>query len=98
MSIFDDYGDPLQFEAGGGLFGRLISLQQTQGRCQPEQGFEAPDGQVHAASRADGAAGLVSPIGPQIAAARVMQPMQTPAVGIPSLRIPISNRRYGNGR
>lgn len=98
MSIFDDYSDPLQFEAGGGLFGRLLSLHQPQGQCQPEQRFESPDGQVQAAGRADGAVGPVSPIGPQIAAARVMQPMQTLADGIPSLRIPISSRRYGNGR
>lgn len=98
MSIFDDYSDPLQFEAGGGLFGRLLSLQQPQSQCQPEQRFEFPDGQVQAGGGPDGPAGPVSPIGPQIEAARVTQPVQTPADGIPSPRIPISSRRYGNGR
>ena len=40
MSIFDDYTDPNQFEAGGGLLGRLISLQRQQAQYQPAQGFE----------------------------------------------------------
>ena len=45
MGLFDDYFDPQQFEAGGGLLGRLLSLQQMQGQYQPGQGFGPPYGQ-----------------------------------------------------
>jgi hypothetical protein len=47
MGLFDDYSDyfdPQQF-AGGGLLGRLVSLQQQQGQYQPSQGFDASGGQ-----------------------------------------------------
>lgn len=44
MGLFDDYFDPQQFE-GGGLLGRLLSLQQQQGQYQPTGGFGEPDGQ-----------------------------------------------------
>ena len=51
MGLFDDYSDyfdPQQF-AGGGLLGRLLSLQQQQGQYQPSQGFDPPGGQPVAA-------------------------------------------------
>ena len=32
MGLFDSYFDPEQFDASGGLLGRLISLQRQQGR------------------------------------------------------------------
>jgi hypothetical protein len=44
MGLFDDYFAPQQFE-GGGLLGRMLSLQQQQGQYQPSQGFEATSGQ-----------------------------------------------------
>src|SRR5260221_12262974 len=48
MGLFDDYFDPQQFEAGGGLLGRLLSLQQQQqGQYQPGQGFGPPYGQPY---------------------------------------------------
>jgi hypothetical protein len=44
MGLFDDYFDPQQFE-GGGLLGRMLSLQQQQGQYQPSQGLDATSGQ-----------------------------------------------------
>jgi hypothetical protein len=32
MGLFDGYFDPEQFNAGGGLLGRLVFLQRQQGR------------------------------------------------------------------
>jgi hypothetical protein len=50
MGLFDDYNfDPQQFE-GGGLLGRLLSLQQQQGQYQQSQGFDASGGQPVAAA------------------------------------------------
>jgi hypothetical protein len=43
MGLFDDYFDPQQFGEGGGLLGRLLSLQQQQGQYQPAQGSGWPD-------------------------------------------------------
>jgi len=40
MGLFDGYFDPQQFRDGGGLLGRLLSLQQQQGQYQPAQGFD----------------------------------------------------------
>jgi hypothetical protein len=37
MGLFDDYFDPQQFGDGGGLLGRLLSLQQQQGQYQPDR-------------------------------------------------------------
>ncbi len=49
MGLFDDYNfDPQQF-AGGGLLGRLLSLQEQQGQYQPSQGFDVPAAQPVAA-------------------------------------------------
>lgn len=35
MGLFDGYFDPEQFGEGGGLLGRLLSLQQNQALYQP---------------------------------------------------------------
>lgn len=43
MSLFDGYIEPEQFEAGGGLLGRLMSLQQTQRQYQPSEGLSWPN-------------------------------------------------------
>jgi hypothetical protein len=40
MGLFDGYFDPEQFGDGGGLLGRLLSLQQQQGQYQPGAGFD----------------------------------------------------------
>ena len=48
MGLFDSYFDPDQFEASGGLIGRLMSLQQQQGQYQPGQGFDGSSGQADA--------------------------------------------------
>ncbi|GKQ52877.1 hypothetical protein [Bradyrhizobium sp. Ce-3] len=44
MGLFDDYMkfDPAQFEAGGGLYGRLASLQPQLSFDQPTQGSPFP--------------------------------------------------------
>lgn len=44
MGFFDDYlgFDPKQFEAGGGLYGRLVSLQPQLSFDQPTQGSPFP--------------------------------------------------------
>ncbi|MGY4159044.1 hypothetical protein ACVINW_004886 [Bradyrhizobium sp. USDA 4461] len=44
MGLFDDYlkFDPAQFEAGGGLYGRLASLQPQLSFDQPTQGSPFP--------------------------------------------------------
>lgn len=39
MGLLDSYFDPEQFEGGGGLIGRLLSLQQMQGQYRPSAGF-----------------------------------------------------------
>jgi hypothetical protein len=36
MGLFDSYFDPQQFQDGGGLLGRLLSLQGQQGQYQPD--------------------------------------------------------------
>jgi hypothetical protein len=69
MSIFDEFNDPLQFEASGGLFGRLLSLQ-------PGQSFGSSVGQVQSANRPDAAVTPGNPAGPQTAAP-VAQPEQS---------------------
>lgn len=54
MGLFDDYSDyfdPQQF-AGGGLYGRLLSLQEQQGQYQPSQGPDATGGQLSTAASA----------------------------------------------
>ena len=40
MSLFEGYFDPEQFQAGGGLLGRLLSLPQMQGLYQPGADFD----------------------------------------------------------
>jgi hypothetical protein len=40
MGLFDGYFDQDQFQDGGGLLGRLLSLQQQQGQYQPGTGFD----------------------------------------------------------
>jgi hypothetical protein len=40
MGLFDSYFDPQQFQDGGGLLGRLLSLRQQQDQYQPEAGFD----------------------------------------------------------
>jgi hypothetical protein len=40
MGLFDGYFDPEQFQASGGLLGRLLSLQQQQGQYQPGGDFD----------------------------------------------------------
>jgi hypothetical protein len=40
MGLFDGYFDQDQFQDGGGLLGRLLSLQQRQGQYQPGAGFD----------------------------------------------------------
>lgn len=35
MGLFDEYFDPEQFQASGGLLGRLLSLPQMQGLYRP---------------------------------------------------------------
>jgi hypothetical protein len=40
MGLFDGYFDQDQFQDGGGLLGRLLSLQQEQGQYQPGTGFD----------------------------------------------------------
>src|SRR5229473_864170 len=40
MGLFDSYFDPQQFQDGGGLLGRLLSLRQQQGQYQPDAGFD----------------------------------------------------------
>jgi hypothetical protein len=59
MGLFDSYFDPQQFEDGGGLLGRMLSLQQQQGQYQPGEGFGVPYGQ--APERANTAEGAASP-------------------------------------
>jgi hypothetical protein len=53
MGLLDSYFDPEQFEAGGGLIGRLLSLQQMQGQYLPSDGsnpqLSANNGQTAAA-------------------------------------------------
>jgi hypothetical protein len=56
MGLFDDYFDPEQFEAGGGLFGRLLSLRPDLDPSQAGAGDASPqdpsDAQATAASQA----------------------------------------------
>lgn len=40
MGLLDDYFDPEQFQASGGLLGRLLSLPQMQGLYQPSMDFD----------------------------------------------------------
>jgi len=40
MGLLDGYFDPEQFGEGGGLLGRLLTLQQMQGQYQPGAGFD----------------------------------------------------------
>jgi hypothetical protein len=40
MGLFDSYFDPQQFQDGGGLLGRLLSLRQQQNQYQPEAGSD----------------------------------------------------------
>jgi hypothetical protein len=40
MGLFDSYFDPEQFQASGGLLGRLLSLQPQQGQVQPGADLE----------------------------------------------------------
>src|SRR6478735_8497130 len=40
MALFDSYFDPQQFQDGGGLLGRLLSLRQQQDQYQPDAGFD----------------------------------------------------------
>jgi hypothetical protein len=53
MGLLDGYFDPEQFQASGGLLGRLLSLPQMQGLYQPGAGFDpqvsADNGQAAAA-------------------------------------------------
>src|ERR1700756_607194 len=42
MALLDDYFDPEQFQAGGGLLGRLLSLPQMHGLFQPDADDQAP--------------------------------------------------------
>jgi hypothetical protein len=42
MGLLDGYLDPEEFRDGGGLLGRLLSLQQQQGQYQPDSGFAQP--------------------------------------------------------
>ncbi len=67
MGLFDNYFDPDQFEASGGLVGRLMSLQRQQGQYQPAQGVDGPSGQageVGPAAVSGNAVAQVPPIGP----------------------------------
>ena len=40
MGLLDGYFDPQQFGEGGGLLGRLLALQQSQGLYQPGANFD----------------------------------------------------------
>ena len=42
MGLFDGYFDPQQFEASGGLLGRLMSLQRQQDGYDPDAGLDPP--------------------------------------------------------
>jgi hypothetical protein len=56
MGLFDNYFDPDQFEASGGLLGRLQSLQRQQGLLPEADSDSAPPGSFtwsSAASRCD---------------------------------------------
>jgi hypothetical protein len=56
MSLFDDYFDPEQFQLGGGLFGRLLSLRPDLDPSQAGAGDASPqdpsDAQATAVSQA----------------------------------------------
>jgi hypothetical protein len=48
MSLFDDYFNPAQFQAGGGLLGRLLSLRPDLDPSQPGAGDANPEGSFDA--------------------------------------------------
>lgn len=93
MGIFDEFNDPLQFEARGGLFGRLASLQ-------PEQSFGFPLGQIQGPNWPDAAATPENSTGPQVTAAPALQPAQSypqsPSVLQPPDSGQTQNIRIGN--
>jgi hypothetical protein len=55
MGLLDSYFDPEQFEAGGGLIGRLLSLQGMQGQYLPSAGFNSQ-------ASADGGQAVAAPM------------------------------------
>jgi len=81
MGLFDSYFDPQQFQDSGGLLGRLLSLQQTQGRYQPDGDFNsqsAAGGQPSSTPQASVSASP-QPAAPALAAA--LSNPQTPDYG-----------------
>jgi hypothetical protein len=79
MSLFDGYFDPDQFEAAGGLLGRLMSLQQQQGQYQPAPGFDGRD---------DRSAGGGAAIVPAKAVAQAVADRPTSFLGIGDYQMP----------
>jgi hypothetical protein len=101
MGLFDDYFDPQQFGDGGGLFGRLLSLQQQQGQYQPTEGstWPSPSTQLAQASSTNGPLDATASATPQMPASLPMPAptnngqaavAQTPDYG-PTSYIPVGN-------
>jgi hypothetical protein len=91
MGLFDSYFDPQQFEAGGGLVGRMLSLQQQQGQYQPADGFGLPYGQApERANMPEAAVSASGPIPPVLQNLPPPPAWQTPDYG-QTQNIPIGN-------
>jgi hypothetical protein len=74
MGLFDSYFDPEQFQASGGLLGRLLSLQGQQDQYRPGVGFDGQSsayGQPVAAPQTPASLPVASPASPNVAPAPI---------------------------
>jgi hypothetical protein len=77
MGLFDGYFDQDQFQDGGGLLGRLLSLQQQQDQYQPGTGFD----QAPSAAQTPATPSMPSPM-----VLNNVQPSAVPPMGAQDLK------------